>query len=78
MIALYDSESGAKVGRISDAQLGALMAWMEEESETDRDYYVSADALDLMEEGGVDPTLIDALRQALGNRQEMDIRYEAE
>ena len=45
MIALYDSESGAKVGRISEAQLGALMAWMEEESETDRDYYVSADAL---------------------------------
>jgi processive 1,2-diacylglycerol beta-glucosyltransferase len=78
MIALYDSESGAKVGRISDAQLGALMAWMEEESETDRDYYVSADALDLMEEGGVDPTLVEALRQALGNRQEMDIRYEAE
>ncbi len=78
MIALYDSESGAKVGRISEAQLGALMAWMEEESETDRDYYVSADALDLMEEGGVDPTLVEALRQALGNRQEMDIRYEAE
>ena len=32
MIALYDVASGAKVGRITEKQLEALMGWMEEES----------------------------------------------
>lgn len=78
MVTLYDSESGAKVGRITEAQLQALMNWMEEESEDDRDYYVSAEELDLMAEDGIDPTLIDVLKQALGRREEMDIRYARE
>ena len=78
MIALYDVESGAKVGRISDAQLQALMSWMEEESAEDRDYYIDAEELELMEEDGIDPTLIQVLRQALGKRSDMDLRYETE
>lgn len=78
MIALFDAESGAKVGRISEAQLQALMAWMEEESEDDRDYYISLEEVELMEEEGIDPTLIAALKQALGSRQDMDIRYAVE
>jgi hypothetical protein len=78
MIALYDVESGAKVGRISDAQLQALMGWMEEESAEDRDYYIDAEELELMEEDGIDPTLIQVLRQALGKRSDMDLRYETE
>ncbi len=78
MVALYDAESGARVGRITEAQLEALMAWMEEESEADRDYYLSAEEVELMEEAGVDPTLIAALRQALGGRDDMDVRYEPE
>ncbi|HLF29302.1 MAG TPA: galactosyldiacylglycerol synthase [Anaerolineae bacterium] len=78
MITLYDSQTGAKVGRITEDQLQALMGWMEEESEDDRDYFVSAEELELMAEDGIDPTLIDVLKQALGNREEMDIRYEKE
>jgi len=78
MVTLYDVKTGAKVGRIHDAQLQALMDWMEEESEDDRDYFVSADELELMAEDGVDPTLIEVLKQALGNRADMDIRYEKE
>jgi len=31
-----------------------------------------------MEEEGIDPTLIAALKQALGSRQDMDIRYAVE
>ena len=78
MIRLTDSNSGATIGRITDAQLKALIDWMEEESEEDRDYYISAEELELMEEDGIDPALIAMLRQALGSRDDMDIRYEHE
>jgi hypothetical protein len=78
MIALYDAASGAKVGRITEQQLQALIGWMEEESTEDRDYYVTAEDCDLMEEQGVDPTLVAVLRQALNGRDDMDIRYAQE
>ncbi len=78
MIALYDVASSAKVGRITEKQLQALMGWMEEESTTDRDYYLTAEDCELMEEQGIDPTLIAVLREALKGRDDMDIRYQAE
>ena len=78
MVNLFDAASGAKIGRITEAQLQALVGWMEEESTEDRDYYISAEELDMMEQDGIDPTLVAALREALGNRDDMDIRYEIE
>jgi hypothetical protein len=78
MIALYDVASGARVGRISEKQLEALMSWMEEESTEDRDYYLTAEDCELMEEQGIDPTLVAALRDALKGREDMDIRYAQE
>ena len=41
------------------------MGWMEEESTEDREYYLTAEDCDLMEEQGIDPTLIEVLREAL-------------
>ncbi len=78
MIALYDVASGARVGRITDKQLEALMGWMEEESTEDRDYYLTAEDCELMLEQGLDPTLIEVLRDALRGRDDMDIRYTQE
>lgn len=75
MVTLYDVDSGAQIGSISQAQLKALIDWMEEEYIDDRDYYVSAEEVELMEEDGIDPALTGLLRQALRGRQEMDIRY---
>lgn len=78
MIALYDVASGAKVGRINEKQLAALMGWMEEESTEDRDYYITAEDCELMVEQGIDPTLVEALREALKGREDMDLRYTQE
>ena len=78
MIALYDVASGAKVGRITEQQLEALMGWMEEESTEDREYYLTAEDCELMLEQGLDPTLIAALQEALKGREEMDLRYARE
>jgi hypothetical protein len=78
MIALYDVASGAKVGRITEKQLEVLMGWMEEESTTDRDYYLTAEDCELMLEQGIDPTLITVLQEALKGREDMDLRYAPE
>jgi len=44
----------------------------------DRDYYLTAEDCDLMLEQGIDPTLIDTLREALKGRDDMDLRYTQE
>jgi len=78
MIALFDVASDARIGRITEQQLQALIGWMEEESTEDREYYLTAEDCDLMEEQGIDPTLIAVLREALKGREDMDIRYQKE
>ncbi len=78
MIALFDAATDAKVGRISEKQLEALIGWMEEEDSEDREYYLTAEDCDLMDEQGIDPSLIEVLRAALKGRDDMDIRYAAE
>jgi hypothetical protein len=78
MIALFDVASGARVGRITDQQLQALIGWMEEESTEDREYYLTAEDCELMEEQGIDPTLVTVLREALKGRDDMDLRYQTE
>ena len=78
MVALYDVASGARVGRITEKQLEALIGWMEEESTEDRDYYLTAEDCELMLEQGIDPTLVEVLREALRGREDMDIRYAQE
>ena len=75
MIELYDKETGEALGGITDAQLQFLIAQLEEESHADRDYYINRDTLDGFEESGADASLLALLRTAMGNREEMEIRW---
>lgn len=76
MINLYDKTSNALIGELTEAQLKFLMAELEEESTTDQDYYLDADVLDWLEENGAEPTLLTLLRNALGARADIEIRWE--
>lgn len=76
MINVYDAGNNKKLGTISEEQLAFLYQEMEEESTTDRDYYVNAMTVDMMEADGADKELIAFLRKALGEREDMDIRWE--
>ncbi len=49
---------------------------LEEESSTDRDYYIDLDTLDYLAERGAEASLLSALRKALGGREEMEFRWE--
>jgi hypothetical protein len=75
MIQLHDAESGAPIGPITDAQLEFLVDRLEEESPEDRDYYINQATVDAFEQDGADPALVALLRKALGERDEMEIRW---
>lgn len=75
MIRIYDEASGTVHGTISEAQLQALMGQLEEESREDTDYYINQATVDMLEDKKVDPGLVSLLRNALGGREDMDIRW---
>lgn len=76
MIKLFDSETGAALGRISNEQFTFLEDHLEEESEDDQDYYFSAATIDILEEKGADPELVALLRRALGGRDGVELRWQ--
>jgi processive 1,2-diacylglycerol beta-glucosyltransferase len=75
---LIDSESGQRIGTISEAQLQALRDQLEEEGAGDQDYYIDGATLDWFEDEGVDAALTALLRKALGSREGMEIRWASE
>jgi hypothetical protein len=78
MAQLYDAERGTRLGAITDEQLQFLIDSLEEESAADRDYYITAATVDMLEEDGADSQLVGLLRQALGDREGMDVRWTRE
>ena len=76
MIYLFDDETGARVGTITEDQLQYLIDQLEEDSTADTDYYINRDTLDAFEQNGADPALLAVLRAALGKRDDMEIRWE--
>jgi processive 1,2-diacylglycerol beta-glucosyltransferase len=76
MIMLLDSQTGAELGAITRAELDVLVAQLEEESREDQDYYINRATVDLLAAKGADAKLVGILRQALGDRADMDIRWE--
>ena len=75
MVQLYDKDTGAELGTITEEQLQFLIDQLEEESPEDVDYYINETTLDMFEEQGADSALIALLRQALGTREDMEIRW---
>jgi hypothetical protein len=75
MIRLRDAERNTFIGTISEDQLHFLVDELEEESAEDRDYYISADTIDMLEEDGADSQLVSLLRSALAGREGLDVRW---
>jgi hypothetical protein len=75
MIRLYNTDTGDKVGEITDDQLQFLIDHLEEESLEDQDYYLQRATVDMLQDQGADSRLLDVLRRALGDRDEAEIRW---
>jgi hypothetical protein len=75
MIRLFDADSGKQLGEISEAQLGFLQTQMEEESETDQEYYLNASLLEIWKEQGADAGLLELLSNAMAGKDELNLRW---
>lgn len=78
MITLRDKESGDTLGSIAEADLETLIHALEEESLADRDYYIQAETVDLLEQEGASPDLVALLRTALAGREGVEIAWSRE
>jgi hypothetical protein len=76
MITLVDTGTGRSIGTITEGQLQGLIQALEEESTEDRDYYINRATIKLLADRGADPYVVTLLRDALGERSDMDIRWE--
>lgn len=76
MVKLYKKKTNQYLGRIDDDQLQFLIDNLEEESLTDTDYYVNRSTLDLLKEKGLSEDLAGLIEGAMGESDEVEIRYE--
>ncbi len=75
VIRLRDAATGADLSTISSDQLNSLVEQLEEEFDTDQDYYFDADTIVVLEDAGADAELVAILRSALGGREGVDIAW---
>jgi processive 1,2-diacylglycerol beta-glucosyltransferase len=75
MINLYDTKTGALLGQISEQQLQFLMDQLEEEYQEDQDYAFTGMTIDYLQGQGAGQDLVSLLRRALGDKDEISIRW---
>ncbi len=76
MIRLFVSGQSEPLALITDDQLNFLKNELEEESLEDQDYAITQLTLGLFVEDGIDPGLLKILQDALGDKDEITIRWE--
>ena len=74
-VTLTDLATGAVIGRITDAHLRVLIDRLEEEDDTSQTYYIDLPTIEMLEGARVDPALTQVLRNGLGPRDSMDLRW---
>ncbi len=76
MIDLYNAETDQRIGSITEADLQVLIDGLEEESQQDRDYYITKATIDLLADGRATEHLLGLLRNALESREGVEIRWQ--
>lgn len=76
MIHIYNDATDEFIGSISEEDLAFLQSDLEEESLADTNYYINQATVDMFEQQGASPALVTLLRAALGDAEDMDIRWE--
>jgi hypothetical protein len=72
---LYLKSNDKHLGHISHQEMEFLVKHLEEESLTDEDYTIGRLTLDYMKTQSISPNLARLLEQALGDADEVEIRY---
>ena len=75
MIELRDKATNELLGTIDDTELEFLVDTLEEESRSDRDYYVDAATIDMLDDDGAPASLTALLRRILGSQEGVELRW---
>ena len=75
MIELRDKQTNELLGTIDDDELRFLVDELEEESSNERDYYISTDTIDMLEQDGAPESLISLLRRIVGSEGGVEVRW---
>ena len=75
-IHIYDNDSGALLGSVTEEQLQFLIDQLEEESSDDQDYYLNPRTIQLLHDRGGDPMLMKLLHDAIGDGVGVEIRWQ--
>ncbi len=75
MPTLHDKQTGQFLGTVSDADIEVLVDQLEEEHQTDEDYFVDSATIDLLEEAGASDDFVSLLRAAVGATEGIEVRY---
>jgi hypothetical protein len=76
MIDLYNNDTNQLIGSITEAELQVLVDRLEEESETDQDYYIDQATIDMLGDGTTTDHLLQTLRNALGSADGVEVRWQ--
>jgi hypothetical protein len=78
MVRLYNQDTETLIGEITNQQFEFIQSHFEEEGDEDTDYALTPMMLAYLEEEGAEPGLLDLLGKALGEAEEINIRWEAD
>lgn len=73
MITLSLKDGTTPLGAIAESDLRFLIENLEEEDERDTDYFISPLTIDMLEEKGASPELLDLLKRAVGGSDGVDV-----
>jgi hypothetical protein len=76
MVRLYESETNRLCGTLTDRQYEVLAEVLEEEDLEESECTINPETIELLEDQGVEPDLLELLRTALGDKPEVVIRCE--
>jgi hypothetical protein len=76
MIDLYNATTNTLIGSITQSELQTLVDRLEEESTTDRDYYIDQATIEMLGDGNATDHLLQLLRAALGSDEGVEIRWQ--
>lgn len=76
MVRLFDNDNEAEIGPITEDQLNFLQEELVEETLDAYTFSLSPASIESLRKNGGDPDLVTMLRNAIGTRMSMEIRYE--
>lgn len=75
MAELRNKDTGELIGNVTADQVQFMIDHLEEESETDQDYWLNRATIDMFREEGADAQLLAMLEDAMGEGDDVEVEW---